>query len=270
MSYSSLKIRPISGAGKVNPSPRLMKDLANQQAEEELQMIIDGILGEEYLMEVTQQSDLSTVDILQIQVNSSYQSLLDLNNFLPNLRELVLDSSTIVSIRDLGVGLRQLTTLSLNDCGLTDLDGIGVLTGLVKLSLMDNLIADVAPLAMHENIEDLNLNSNKLSDISIADALSSCPNLHSLQLALNPICQAPHYRLVIASLIGNLKILDGLPVDPTAQKKVTSIMILEAASAMSALAEEREDEVCDIRYQAHLERNAIYLYICKDIFYIWI
>jgi hypothetical protein len=240
MSYSSLKIRPLSG--KVNPSPRLMKDLANQQAEEELQMIIDGILGEDYLMEVTQQNDLSVVNRLQIQVNSSYQSLLDLNNFLPNLRELVLDSSTIVSIRDLGVGLRQLTTLSLNDCGLTDLDGIGVLTGLIQLSLMDNLIADVAPLAMHENIEDLNLRNNQLSDISIADALSSCPNLHSLQLSLNPICQAPHYRLVIASLIGNLKMLDNSPVDPTAQK-VTSIMILGAASAMSALAEEREDEV---------------------------
>jgi hypothetical protein len=236
-----------------------MKDLANQQAEEELQMIIDGILGEEYLMEVTQQSDLSTVDRLQIQVNSSYQSLLDLNNFLPNLRELVLDSSTIVSIRDLGVGLRQLTTLSLNDCGLTDLDGVGVLTGLIKLSLMDNLITDVAPLAMHENIEDLNLNSNQLSDISIADALSSCPNLHSLQLALNPICQAPHYRLVIASLIGNLKILDNLPVDPTAQKKVTSVMILEAASAMSALAEEREDER---RLELAILQACVYIYVC--------
>jgi hypothetical protein len=34
-----------------------------------------------------------------------------------------------------------------------DLDGIGVLTGLVKLSLCDNSIADVEPLAMHESIE---------------------------------------------------------------------------------------------------------------------
>lgn len=148
---TSMAIRPVSG--KINPVPRLVADMANEQAERDLQKILDGIIGEDFLRKTANEEDLSAVVKLQIKVNSSYQSLLDLNTFLPNLSTLVLDGSTIVSIRDLGVGLRQLQTLSLNSCGLIDLDGMSVLTGLRKLSLSDNFIADVAPLAMHENIK---------------------------------------------------------------------------------------------------------------------
>jgi hypothetical protein len=108
-SKNSLRMRPLSG--KVNPSPRLVNDLANELAEKNLQQIIDGILGEDFLIKATQQTDLTQVTKLEIKVNSTFQSLLDLNLFLPNLRNLVLDSSIIVSIRDLGVGLRQLSSL---------------------------------------------------------------------------------------------------------------------------------------------------------------
>ena len=149
----ALSLRPLSG--KINPMPRLVIDMANDQADRDFQKILDGILGEEFLRNATEQNDLSKVTELRIQVNSSYQSLLDLNSILPNLTILVLDQSIIMSIRDLGVGLRQLVTLSLNTCGLFDLDGIGVLTGLSHLSLCDNSISDVAPLAMHENIQVL-------------------------------------------------------------------------------------------------------------------
>ena len=142
-------------SGIMSPVPRLVMDMANDQAEKDLQKILDGILGKEFLRAITSQNDLSKVTKLQIQVNSSYQSLLDLNSNLPNLKTLVLDQSTIMSIRDLGVGLRQLVSLSLNACGLFDIDGIGVLTGLSHISLTDNFITDVAPLAMHENVQVL-------------------------------------------------------------------------------------------------------------------
>jgi Leucine-rich repeat (LRR) protein len=55
----------------------------------------------------------------------------------------------------LGIGLRHITSLSLSFCGLNDLDGIGVLTGLQEICLSDNFITDVAPLAMHENLQVL-------------------------------------------------------------------------------------------------------------------
>ena len=121
-------------SGKINPLPRLVIDMANEQADRDLQTILDGIITEDYLRKATNtnnsnntnntsntnnanNSDLTRVNRLQIRVNTAHQSLLDINTMLPSLTNLILDSSTIMSIRDLGVGLRMLVTLSLNDCG---------------------------------------------------------------------------------------------------------------------------------------------------------
>ena len=129
---NTMSIRPMSG--KINPLPRLVIDMANEQADRDLQTILDGIITEDYLRKATNtnnsnntnntsntnnanNSDLTRVNRLQIRVNTAHQSLLDINTMLPSLTNLILDSSTIMSIRDLGVGLRMLVTLSLNDCG---------------------------------------------------------------------------------------------------------------------------------------------------------
>jgi Leucine-rich repeat (LRR) protein len=61
-------------------------------------------------------------------------------------------------MRDLGVGLKFLISLSVNDCGLNELDGIGMLTNLKILSARDNSIEDVTALALHENIEVNSIN----------------------------------------------------------------------------------------------------------------
>ena len=78
--------------------------------------------------------------------------------------------------------------------------------------------------------------------MSIGDALSSCPNLVSLRLISNPICRMPEYRLIIASLINTLSTLDDLVVDSMAFEKVSSIMIMEAASAIRLIRDEIEGE----------------------------
>ena len=207
-----------------------------------LQSILDSVIGEEYLQSVTGKSDLSVVTYLQLKVDLNVQSLLDINELLPALKSLVLDDSIMSSIRDLGIGLRCLISLSLNSCSLNDLDGVGVLTGLQDFSACDNFITDVAPLAMHESLATLNLSGNNLSDISIADALSTCPKLSALFLGRNPIEKMPNYRLVIASLIPSLEKLDGCPVDAAAQRKVSNGMVLEAAMAMHLADEALDDE----------------------------
>lgn len=61
--------------------------------------------------------------------------------------------------------------------------------------------------------QELDLSNNRLSELSITDALTSCPTLQSITLKGNPICLMPHYRLVVASLIGTLVVLDGTGVD---------------------------------------------------------
>jgi Leucine-rich repeat (LRR) protein len=167
-----LKVRPTSA--KVNPAPRSHRETENDHADIELQKIIDGIIDEEYLVKFCKTKNLHDVEHLELKVNTSYQSLVDLHNMLPSLKNLTLDRSTIISIRDLGVGLRHLSMLSLNDCSLSDIDGIGVLTGLQELRLRDNMITDVTPLAMHENIEVRNIPLHILEHRTNSDIESWC------------------------------------------------------------------------------------------------
>lgn len=115
--------------------------------------VFDDMVTEEYLQKAAGTQDLLTVTSLQLQVDTSYQSLLDIGDLLKRLDHLTLDASKISSVRDLGLGLKYLISLSINDCGLSELDGIGMLTSLKELSARDNDIEDVTALALHETIE---------------------------------------------------------------------------------------------------------------------
>ena len=121
--------------------------------QDDLQNIIDQMISEEYIIKITGENDLSKIERLKLVVDTSVQSVFGLNEILPNLMYLTLDRSMISSVRDLGSGLRHIVSLSLAHCGLCDLDGIGVLTGLQEINLSDNNITDVAPLAMHESLQ---------------------------------------------------------------------------------------------------------------------
>jgi len=212
------------------------------ESEEPAKTVFDDMITEEYLQKVSGAEDLSTVTTIKLHIDTSYQSLLDIGDLLKRLDHLTLDGSKISSVRDLGVGLKYLISLSINDCGLSELDGIGMLTSLKELSAGDNDIEDVTALALHETIESIDLHGNKITDISVADTLSSCPNLHHLVLAGNSIERAPKYTLVVAAMIPQLETLDGESVDRNAKAKVSNGMILEAASAMQLEQEELDDE----------------------------
>ena len=89
----------------------------------------------------------------------------------------------------------------------------------------------------------LDLSGNRITDLSVVDALSSCPKLKSVSFARNPINKAPRYRLVVSSLLPKVDLLDGSPVDHEAANKITNGMILEAASVLSQANDEMEDEM---------------------------
>lgn len=69
-------------------------------------------------------------------------------------------------------------------------------------------------------LQEVNFSGNKIGDISVGDQLSACPKLTALHLSKNPITLSPNYRLVIASLIPELTMLDGVAIDSSATKKV--------------------------------------------------
>lgn len=131
--------------------------LATQKLDsvDDFQSILDGVIDEEYVLRHTKHSSVNDIKHLTLQIDTNIHSIYMASDFLPNLVSLTLDGSVITSVRDLGVGFNSLQSLSLNECGLNDLDGIGVLTGLRKLSLCDNFLSELSPLAMHDNLQVL-------------------------------------------------------------------------------------------------------------------
>ncbi|GMH73629.1 hypothetical protein TL16_g06245 [Triparma laevis f. inornata] len=172
--------------------------------------VFDDALSDEKLWSICGTRHLSLVTQLSIIVDSSRIFLDDLPNYLPNLQSLTLDNSRIGSIRDLGTDLRGLVRLSMGECGLMGLEGIGALDSLRELRLSNNQITDLTPLAMHETLQVLDLTSNNIEDWSQVEMLSTCPMMYSLDLRKNFIEErAKEYRKIVCWHVGQLKILDG-------------------------------------------------------------
>ena len=87
-----------------------------------------------------------------------------------------LSAEDCASIASLG----NLTTLSLTNCGLSDVHFLAGLAQLRTLVLSDNAITDAAPLASLSQLRTLYLDRNPVSDLSVLSSLSSLTTL-SLQ-----------------------------------------------------------------------------------------
>lgn len=148
----------------------------------------------------------------------------------------------IRSFRDLGTSLQSLRILWLSRSGVTDLDGIGALCGLKELYLAFNDIADLTPLAMHDELQVLDLESNRLSDLNQIDQLGTCPNMVSLTLESNPLCRLEGYRRLVIHHIPQLQLLDDKEVDADDYIEVTSDLLEKAAEMTPVLADGDEDD----------------------------
>ncbi|XP_071665151.1 leucine-rich repeat-containing protein 56 isoform X4 [Patagioenas fasciata] len=112
---TGVRMTDLSWRGNLNPSPLIKGD-------EEL--LMDEYLSPSKLKVLTGVDDLQQVKILEMQVDTRENSLGNFGVYLPNLRELKLNNSLLVSVRDLGTTLSHLHIVWMACCGLSDLDGI--------------------------------------------------------------------------------------------------------------------------------------------------
>lgn len=145
---------------------------------------------------------------LEMQVDSEEYSLSVAGEKLPHILRLKLNESKIPSIRDLGTGWKNLRVLWLSRCGLEDLHGMNALPCLTELYISFNDVADITPVADLENIEVLDLESNRVDDLNSVEYLGFCRALTQLTLEGNPVCALPGYRRRVASKIPQLAYLD--------------------------------------------------------------
>lgn len=80
------------------------------------------------------------------------------------------------------------------------------------LSLSVNSIESLADFAYCQNLHELYLRDNKVSDLSQLIHLQALPKLTKLWLAGNPCADVRNYRLIVLKLLPNLEMLDNIPV----------------------------------------------------------
>jgi hypothetical protein len=68
--------------------------------------------------------NVKSIEKLSIKINSDFGLLNQFGQYLPNLRELKLNSSLIQVISDIGTNFSNLKILHVNNCNLKDLSGI--------------------------------------------------------------------------------------------------------------------------------------------------
>ncbi|NXF34356.1 LRC56 protein, partial [Nyctibius bracteatus] len=169
--------------------------------------------------------DLQQVKALEMQVDTRENSLGKFGAYLPNLRELKLNNSLLVSVRDLGTTLSHLRVLWMACCGLSDLDGISSCHSLTELYIAYNNISDLSDLTWLDHLEVLDLEGNNVEDINQMQYLRLCCKLSHLTLEGNLVCLKPNaesaeepdynYRAEVKKLIPHLEYLDKIPASQT-------------------------------------------------------
>lgn len=141
------------------------------------------------------------------------------------------------------VKLKNLRSLDLSDCGLTNIsENIGQLTHLEELNLANNKIQHVPDALSHlKNLKVLRLNGNQLAAIpksiqqlqklevldltqaeltALPDVITSIPNLKELLLKKNPFKSLPKSLLKLPQKIVQIEIRNQALYDPKAKAKL--------------------------------------------------
>ncbi|XP_062475140.1 leucine-rich repeat-containing protein 56 isoform X3 [Pezoporus occidentalis] len=214
---AAYQVTDLSWRGNLNPSP-LIKD--------DGELLVEEYLSPRKLKILTGVDDLHQVNALEVRVDTRENSLGNFGAYLPNLRELRLNNSLLMSVRDLGTTLSHLYVLWMAHCGLADLDGISSCSSLRELYIAYNNISDLSQLLWLDHLEVLDLEGNNIEDINQMQYLGLCCKLSCLTVEGNPICLKPNaesaeepdynYRAEVKKLIPHLEYLDEIPASQTA------------------------------------------------------
>ena len=248
-----------SARGRISSSSAKPKDMRVETDAEEACMVEDKVLDEDFaeiesafkeidvlneasVLQLSGAESLEVVESLSFCIDTTTEGLAHLGYLVPNLRELVLDGSHLVSFRDFGTSLKLLEVLHLRNSRVRDMDGIGALCALRELYLESNSIQDLTPLAMHDTLELLCLENNQVHELSEVDQLGTCRSLRFLTLANNPVAGVEHYRRIVYQAAPSLLSLDGLEIMPEDKRPVNDETLRQAVMALQQLWEATREE----------------------------
>ena len=169
-----------------------------------------------------------------------------LNNIekLSNLTQLQIVNTSVSPEELIIIGrLPSLTMLTLDNCGLTTVNGLGSIYNLTHLSLPNNSIRDISSLSTLKNITDLNMQHNVINDLSVLSALTTLVNLdvsYNKVSSLSPVAAAVGMKKLIA---GNNSLTDTTGIEALvaleeldlSNNSIASISNLSVCTALNTL-----------------------------------
>ncbi|KAG7522822.1 hypothetical protein JOB18_031460 [Solea senegalensis] len=250
-------VTELSGSGHINPTPAT-KPMVDFEA------ALGLCLSPEQLESLCGTWDLSRVTSLELCIDTQENSLGNIGSSLPNLVQLKLNNSVVMSVRDLGPSFSHLQVLWMSRCCLRDLDGIFNFSSIKELYVAFNSVSDLNHVGMLENLQLLDLEGNDVDDLVQVQYLGLCSKLQRLTLEGNPVCVRPtptapktadyRYRAAVRELLPQLHYLDNVRVEEdglscsSAMGEEWAILrdvIRDRSSSQSAT--EGEEETADTR-----------------------
>ena len=120
--------------------------------------------------------------------------------------------------------IESIRNLNLWGSNIEDISIIEEMPSLEVVSLSVNKIRTLRPFANLDNLRELYLRRNLISNLNEIKYLTECQNLSVLWLSENPICDNPNYRSVVICVLPQLQKLDDVTITDEerdrAQKKL--------------------------------------------------
>lgn len=251
--------RPPTGAGGGPKTLPLRADvlLSNTLFEE-----LDEAITPDFLRQYCGSQNLEEVDALEMQVDavSGAQCVEGIGQFLPNLKQLKLNQSSICTVRDLGTSYAQLRVLWLNRSALQDIGGITAMPVLEELYISFNDVRDLSPLYTHDTLQVLDVEGNLIDDFDEIANLQTLATLRELSLSSNPLCKHETYsREAVLEALPQLEVLDDIMRGEKASEGLQLLDLSDCDADAAFLAGLDEDPISgsDKECQSILSRECL-------------
>ena len=118
----------------------------------------------------------------------------------------------LISLKVKSDRLESIRKLNLWGSNLEDISIIAEMPSLEIVSLSVNKIRTLKPFSNLQNLKELYLRKNLISNLNEIKHLTECDNLTKLWLKENPICDNPNYREVIICVLPQVQNLDDIEI----------------------------------------------------------
>jgi internalin A len=135
-------------------------------------MVVDNVITDVERLNVLNRISKSKVEIIKID-NITEEEAYAISNYINIIHLEIINSplDDLIPLEEIIRSHKKLRKLKIEDCGLENIIFLAEFTGLIELSLKENLIRDSTPLKNLINIKHLDISWNYINDFSFLDII---------------------------------------------------------------------------------------------------